>query len=137
MTRKTYCGNLLWQSSLTLFCSDTVSLLQKPGDLELRLGSETLRIENVGAGLRDWLVVVPRSKDHCGNQPFWNGDSYTKTMPFDTDRRRVTNVKAIPACTPVATLVRDNAAVIEVVSRTGIADSLKFHCLNVVGSVSK
>ena len=126
-----------WTSAPVCDYVHVVSLLQKPGDLELRLGGETLRLANVGAGLRDWLVVVPRSKDHCGNQPFWNGDSYTKTMPFDTDRRRVTNVKAIPACTPVATLVRGNTSVIEVVSRTGIADSLKFHCLNVVGSVSK
>ena len=126
-----------WSSAPLCDYVHVVSLLKQPGDLELTLGDETLRLANVGAGLRDWLVVVPRKKEHGGNHPFWNGDSYVKTLPFDTDRRHVTNVKAIPACTPVVRLIRGGQTSLEVTSRTGIADSFRFHCFNVVGSVSK
>ncbi|MGI6494839.1 MAG: endo-1,3-alpha-glucanase family glycosylhydrolase [Kiritimatiellia bacterium] len=126
-----------WTSAPLCDYVHVVSLLKRPGDLELTLGDETLRLANVGAGLRDWLVVVPRTKDHGGNQPYWNEGSYEKTMPFDTDRRRVTTVRAIPACTPVARLSRDGRPDLEVVSRTGIADRFRFHCFAVIGSVSK
>ena len=114
-----------------------VSMLKRPGDLELTLGGETIRLPGVGTGLRDWLVLVPRTKDNDGNYPFWNGDSYAHSLPFDTERRRVTSVKAIPACTPAARLVRGGSPELEVVSRTGIADRFRFHCFSVVGSVSK
>ncbi len=114
-----------------------VSLLKRPGDLELRLGDATVRLAGVGAGLRDWLVLVPRTKDHGGNCPFWNGDAYERTLPFDTDRRRVTAVAMLPACRPTARLARAGATVLEVTSRTGIADRFRFHCFNVVGSVSE
>lgn len=114
-----------------------VSLLKSPGDLELKLGDDTIWLAGVGAGLRDWLVLVPRTKDNEGNYPFWNDGSYAHSLPFGTERRRVTSVKSIPACTPVARVTRGGKPVLEVVSRTGIAGRFKFHCLNVVGSVSK
>lgn len=126
-----------WTSAPLCDYVHVVSLLKRPGDLELRLGDETVRLAGVGAGLRDWLVLVPRTKDHGGNHPFWNGDSYGQTLPFDTDRRRVTAVAALPACRPTARLVREGASVLEVTSRTGIADRFRFHCFNVVGSVSE
>lgn len=126
-----------WTSAPVCDYVHVVSLLKRPGDIELTLGGETLRLAGAGAGLRDWLVLVPRTKDHGGNCPFWNSGSYEKTIPFDTERRRVTAVKTIPACRPVAKLVRDNTPVLEVASRTGIADKFRFHCFSVVGSVSE
>ena len=126
-----------WQSTPVTDYVQVVTMLKTPGALKLKLGDAEFTLPTVPAGLHEWLVYVPKTKDYHGNKPAWNAGSYDHPFPENAAWRDVATIPALPACRPEAALLRDGAPILKVVSRTGLAGAAKFEDLCVVGSRSE
>ena len=123
-----------WQSTPVSDYVHVVTMLKKMGNLELELGNEKLRLENVPVGFHEWLVYVPKAKNYDNNFPDWNNGAYRHPYPENDAVRSVTKIAHLNVCRPKLTLVRDGKVMGSVSGRTEIVGEARFSDLCVVGN---
>ena len=109
-----------------------VTLLQRPGQVRLRVGQASWEIA-APAGWHEWLVYVPSEKKEMGalREAYNHG---AESYPVSTDWRTVTVATAIPAGRPRAAVLREGQIVGSVVSRADLAGEGRFQDLCMVGT---
>lgn len=112
---------------------DVVSILARPGTLELTVGTQTWRAD-VPAGLHQWLLFVPSARKEPGPMR----EAFTRpegSYPISDPDRTVQTLHAMPQGTPTVALLRSDQKIGALTSRSPIVVSGKWQDLSLVGDV--